>query len=89
MATADIETVVTIKSVTLTLDPAEAKFVLYVMNSISGSTKYSPRQFADNIIRAMTAAGVTTPRCEKKIGTDTMHFMDSGLAYFTSDNINA
>jgi hypothetical protein len=62
-AIADIETVVTLKSVTLTLDPVEARVLLYLLNQVAGSPDGSARQYSDRIGAVLVGAGVDTPSC--------------------------
>ena len=75
-ATADIETVTTLKSVTLTLTPVEARVLLYVLNSVGGSPTFSPRLHVDKITAVLSGAGVVAPAGCPEITNQTIYFKD-------------
>jgi hypothetical protein len=81
-AVADIETVTTIKSVTLTLTPVEARVLLYVLNSVGGSPTFSPRLHVDKITAVLSGAGVVTPAGCPEITDNTIYFKEGALDYF-------
>jgi hypothetical protein len=81
-ATADIETVTTLKSVTLTLTPVEARTLLYVLNSVGGSPTFSPRLHVDKITAVLSGAGGSHDAGCPEICEHTMFLKDHTLDYF-------
>jgi hypothetical protein len=81
-ATADIETVVTLKGVTLTLTPVEARILLYVLNSVGGCPERSPRKHVDKITAVLNGAGVVAPAGCVEITNHTLYFKDDCLDRF-------
>jgi hypothetical protein len=82
-ATADIETVVTLKGVTLSLTPVEARVLLYVLNSVGGCPECSPRKHVDKITAVLAGAGVVAPAVgDPEITEHTIYFKDGCLDRF-------
>lgn len=82
-AKANIETVRTVKSVTLTLNGPESAVLLYVCNNIAGSPHNSGRAVIDNIGRALVEAGVTAPAAyDTEAHEGKFSFRDGSLAAF-------